>query len=206
MKPWVTLATAGNLVLQERDGEHLIRSSGVVLMSSRRHKGEPEMAAHAKGRTLIGGLGLGFTMNAVEADEIVVAEIEPAVVDWNRRYLGNGPKLDRVTVYLGDVATAPGKYDAILLDVDNGPEALTLDSNRRLYAPAGLRALRAALTHGGVLAVWSTDDDPRFAHRLGETGFRVTTHRVRARAGRGARHVIFVARQAEELRKPPGAR
>ena len=95
-----------------------------------------------------------------------------------------------VGVLLG-VGASAGEPELL---VDNGPEALTLDSNRRLYSPAGLRALHAALTAAGVLAVWSTDDDPRFAHRLGEIGFTVTTHRVRARASRGARHVVFVAR------------
>ena len=206
------------LVLSRRGDVFHIHIDRYELMASRAHGSEEELArlaiaalpATLAPRILVGGMGMGFTVRAALdalADRpqatVEVAEVFPAVVAWNRgplAALAREPLADpRVAVVEADVADvvagADARYDAILLDVDNGPEALTLDSNRRLYAPAGLRALRAALTAEGVLAVWSTDDDPRFAHRLGETGFSVSTHRVRARAGRGARHVVFLARR-----------
>ena len=211
-------ADGRELVLSRQGDVFHIHVDRYELMASRAHGSEEELArlaiaalpaATLAPRVLVGGLGMGFTLRAALdalaarlAATVEVAEVFPAVVAWNRgplAALAREPLADpRVSVVEADVsdviAAATGRYDAILLDVDNGPEALTLDSNRRLYAPAGLRALSAALTAAGVLAVWSTDDDPRFAHRLGEIGFEVTTHRVRARAGRGARHVIFVGR------------
>jgi spermidine synthase len=137
--------------------------------------------------------------------EVVLAEVFPAVVDWNRgplAHLAGRPLADpRVRVVVGDVAdrlaevgeeAAP--YDVILLDVDNGPEAITLEANDRLYIPRGLGQAYRALAPGGVLAVWSANDDPRFADRLRRAGFRVETHRVSERSGgKGGRHVIFVA-------------
>ena len=215
----VVTADGRELVLSRRGDVFHIHIDRYELMASRAHGSEEELARLAVAalppatlapRVLVGGLGMGFTVRAALdalADRpqatVEVAEVFPAVVAWNRgplAALAREPVADpRVTVVEADVgdvvAGADARYDAIVLDVDNGPEALTLDSNRRLYSPAGLRALRTALTAKGVLAVWSTDDDPRFAHRLGETGFEVMTHRVRARAGRGARHVVFLARR-----------
>jgi spermidine synthase len=216
----VVTADGRELVLSRQGDVFHIHVDRYELMASRAHGSEEELArlaiaalpaATLAPRILVGGLGMGFTLRAAldaladrSAATVEVAEVFPAVVAWNRGQLATlareplaDPRVTVVEADVGDVvAGARARYDAILLDVDNGPEALTLDSNRRLYSPAGLRALRAALTGEGVLAVWSTDDDPRFAHRLGETGFEVTTHRVRARAGRGARHVVFVARDA----------
>jgi spermidine synthase len=205
-------------VLSRRGDVFHIHVDRYELMASRAHGSEEELARLAIAalgrrpapRVLIGGLGMGFTVRAAldalseqPQATIEVAEVFPAVVAWNRgplAALAREPLADsRVSVVEADVgdviASAAGRYDAILLDVDNGPEALTLDSNRRLYAPAGLRQLHAALAPRGVLAVWSTDDDPRFAYRLDEIGFTAETRRVRARAGRGARHVVFVARR-----------
>jgi spermidine synthase len=210
------------LVLSRRGDVFHIHIDRYELMASRAHGSEEELArlalsalgpraaSTAAPRVLIGGLGMGFTLRAAldalgdQPGAVVdIAEVFPAVVVWNRgplAPLARHPLADpRVNVMEADVAdvvaAAAGRYDAVLLDVDNGPEALTLESNHRLYAPAGLRRLLAALAPGGVLAVWSTDDDPRFAHRLRETGFTVTTRHVRARAGRGERHVVFVAQR-----------
>jgi spermidine synthase len=190
MKPWVTIAKSGTLTLQRRDEEWVIRSNGVELMSSRRHGSETALAAYARGRTLIGGLGLGFTLQAVStANEIVVAELDPAVVEWNRVHLKT-QRLDdpRVTVHVGDVAEAPGKYDAILLDVDNGPSALSDPRNAKLYGPAGISRFHAMLKLHGTLVVWSAGPDFQFVKRLGRGGFTVTVEP-------SGPHTLFVARR-----------
>ena len=167
-------------------------------------------------RVLVGGLGMGFTLRATldvlggraaggAGAEVVVAEAFQAVVDWNRgplAHLAGRPLADpRVRVVVGDVAdrlTEAGDeaapYDAVLLDVDNGPEAITLEANEHLYTQRGLARSFHALAPGGVLAVWSANDDPRFADRLRRAGFRTSTHRVSERhGGKGGRHTIFVA-------------
>jgi spermidine synthase len=215
----VVTADGRELVLSRRGDVFHIHIDRYELMASRAHGSEEELARlaltalgpRAAPRVLVGGLGMGFTLRATldalddrPGASVEVVEVFPAVVDWNRGVLAalaGSPLADpRVRVVEGDVADAVAAagsgYDAILLDVDNGPEALTLDANRRLYTQAGLRRLLAALTPGGVLAVWSTDDDPRFAYRLEELGFAVSTRSVRARPGRGARHVVFVAQRA----------
>jgi len=171
-------------------------------------------------RLLVGGLGMGFTLRATldalterggKAADVVVAEAFPAVVDWNRGPLGHlaqRPLRDpRVQVVVGDVGERiaeaaegagteerAGAYDVILLDVDNGPEAFTLEQNRRLYSERGLDRIARALTPGGVLAVWSAHDHPPFLQRLRKAGFRARTRHLRARTcGKGERHVIFLA-------------
>jgi len=186
------------------------------LMNSRSHGSEAALAELTAGRLgarkamrwLIGGLGMGFTLAAalrvLEQDaEVSVAELVPEVVEWNRTLIGapsGHPLRDRrVKVHIGDVAEpirAPGdRFDAILLDVDNGPEALIRVENNWLYSPAGLNAARAALRPGGVLAVWSATGDERFTRRLAACGFEVEAQRVRAhRAGKGARHWIWLCR------------
>jgi spermidine synthase len=185
------------------------------LMNSRMHGSEKALAdlacarlGHApKPRLLIGGLGMGFTLAAAlaaagPAAEIVVAELVPEVVEWNRTLIGapaGHPLADpRATVYVGDVADVirdPGdKFDAILMDVDNGPEGLVRRENDWLYADPGLRATRAALRPRGVLAVWSASKDAAFSKRLAHAGFAVSEHVVRPhRAGKGPRHVIWIA-------------
>jgi spermidine synthase len=185
------------------------------LMNSRMHGSERALAelacarlAHAqKPRLLIGGLGMGFTLAAAldaagPTVEIVVAELVPEVVDWNRTLIGGPaghPLADpRVSVYVGDVADLirePGeRFDAILMDVDNGPEALVRRENDWLYGDAGLQAARAALRPRGILAVWSASQDPAFSKRLARAGFDVSEHVVRPhRAGKGPRHVIWIA-------------
>jgi hypothetical protein len=156
---------------------------------------------------LIGGLGLGFTLRAaldrLPADaRVIVAELVPALAAWSRDHVGHlaGRPLDdpRTRLQHGDVlgriAEAKGAFDAILLDVDNGPSALADARNARLYGDEGVRACRDALRAGGALAIWSAGPDERFRARLERAGLDVEVHAVPARGGtsRGARHVVFV--------------
>ena len=205
----------GELRLMQRGSEFSIMSGTTELMNSRLTGSEAALAtlacdrlgARPAPRMLIGGLGMGFTLRAAQAvlpgdAEIVVAELVPAVVAWARGPLAGvfGTSLDdsRVTVRELDVADlikeGRSDYDAILLDVDNGPEGLSRRANDRLYSSAGLRAARAALRPGGVLAVWSSGPDPAFTLRLRQAGFGVEEIKVRANGARGgARHVIWMA-------------
>jgi spermidine synthase len=199
-------------VLARHDDEWIVRVEGRVLMSSRMHDSEEALAEHAIERSpdphavLVGGLGLGFTLRAVldrVADDakVTVAELVPELVGWNRTHLAelHDHALDdpRCEVVVGDVfATikrSPRTFDVILLDVDNGPIALSHAQNQRLYSEWGLRVCHAALKPEGVLAVWSADPSPRFERRLAGAGFKVEVMRVAARKGSHARHVIFLA-------------
>jgi spermidine synthase len=222
MIPWTELGRAtvpGHdkaLVLARRDDEFVIRVGPTPLMSSRMHDSEDTLAAGAcarlapaaRTRVLVGGLGMGFTLaaalRALPANaEVVVAELVPAIVAWNRgplAALAGRPLEDaRVRVHVGDVAellrASDAAFDAVLLDVDNGPDGLTRDSNDRLYSHAGLRVAARALRPGGVLAVWSVAPDREFAQRLADTGFTVEQVPVRAHAGKGTRHVLWFARR-----------
>lgn len=185
------------------------------LMNSRMHGSERALAELAcerlatkkNTRILIGGLGMGFTLAAAlevlgPDAEIVVAELVPEVVEWNRTLIGapaGHPLADaRSVVYVGDVADLirrePGGFDAILMDVDNGPEALVRRENDWLYSLAGLEATKNALRPGGVLAVWSASPDSLFSVRLRQAKLKVREHVVRPhRAGKGPRHHIWVA-------------
>ena len=161
-------------------------------------------------RLLIGGYGMGYTLRAAlralpQQARVTVVELVPEIIDWARGPMADiaGGCLDdpRVRLVNGDVgaaiAAARGDYDAILLDVDNGPDGLVRAGNDGLYSSAGLRAARAALTAGGVLAIWSAAPDPAFARRLKNAGFRVDEVSVSARGnGKGARHVIWFATPA----------
>jgi len=223
MQPWNLIDTAripgdgGELRLYQRGEEFSIKLAGAgELMSSRVHGSEDALAEHTCARLragetprlLIGGLGMGFTLAATlrcvgERAQVVVAELIPAVVAWNRGPLGPlaGHPLDdpRVTVREGDVArilkAERGGYDAILLDVDNGPEGLTRKDNDWLYGMDGLNAAYAALRPGGILAVWSAGPEPAFTQRLRKVGFEVEEVRVRARGKKGARYVLWFARR-----------
>jgi len=198
-----------------RGGEYSIMAGAIELMNSRLSGSEEALAtlthARLKGRpapqVLIGGLGMGFTLRAALAAfgpdaAVMVAELVPEVIGWARGPLAflHAASLDdpRVTVVEGDVGVvigaAPARFDAILFDVDNGPEGLTRPGNDDLYDAYGLRQAHAALRPGGVLAVWSVNQNPAFAKRLGGAGYGVEELRVRASArGRGARHVIWLA-------------
>ena len=184
---------------------------GGDLMNSRQFGSEEALAEltctglRPGARVLIGGLGMGFTLRKALAllpseAEVVVAELVPAVIGWARgAFAGlHGDSLDdpRVTVRAADVADAVGQgpWDAVLLDVDNGPDGLVRASNDRLYHDAGLAAMRRALAPGGVLAIWSAAPDARFTARLKRAGFAVEQVAVRARGTKGPRHVIWLAR------------
>ncbi len=208
---------AGDPMTLTREGVSLVvRVRSEVLMSSRVHGSEEALAevgcaglASRRGaRVLIGGLGLGYTARAAldrlaPDAEVVVRELIPALVEWNRgplAALAARPLDDpRVVIEVGDVRDALGgrqRFDAILLDVDNGPEALTVPSNSRLYGPAGLASLRGALRPGGALVVWSAGESPRFERALRAAGFTCEVVRVRARGAirKGSRHFLFVGR------------
>ncbi len=220
MKPWKTLAEAPGfdgqrLTLQERDGTFVIRTGGHVLMSSERHHSEEAMAALALRQVetprpvvLIGGLGMGYTLRALldavpPGAEVVVSEISKDVVEWNRgplAQLAGAPLSDpRVKVEVGDVgklvAASGSRFDAVLLDIDNGPSALTVRRNQERYEPKGLHALYAALKPGGTLVVWSAGPDARFLERLRKAKFEAKAHPGAARAGQRAPHVLFSARR-----------
>jgi spermidine synthase len=209
MLPWVhldstTMPGGGELRLMQRGNEYSIMSGAIELMNSRLSGSEVALATTTCGRisgrrqaqVLIGGLGMGFTLRAAlgaMADDarIVVAELVPAVVAWARGPLapifGESLLDGRVEVREGDVESLIGShqlaYDAILLDVDNGPEGLTRRANDR----------HAALRLGGVLAVWSSGPDPAFTRRLRASGLAVEELKVRANGARGARHIIWLA-------------
>jgi spermidine synthase len=220
---WVQLDTAqipggGELRLMQRGGELSIMSGPIELMNSRVSGSEKALAqlscerigGRRRPRMLIGGLGMGFTLRAALAGlpadaEVVVAELLPAVVAWARGPLApvfEGCLEDpRVVVREADVAEVIGEmagaYDAILLDVDNGPGGLNRAANDKIYDADGLAAARAALRPDGVLAVWSATQDTAFVQRLRRGGWAVEEKRARAGVnGRGARHIIWLATPA----------
>ena len=217
MIPWVLLDSAripggGELRLKRRGGEFSIMLGGTELMNSRLSFSEEALAtlscAKLSGRkrpaVLIGGLGMGFTLRAALSAlgpdaGIMVAELVPAIVAWARGPMAElfAGSLDdaRVTLVDGDVGASirTGRFDAILLDVDNGPDGLSRRENDALYDAPGLAAAFAALTAGGVLSVWSSAPDADFSRRLRRAGFAVEEAHVRANGKRGARHVIWLA-------------
>lgn len=221
MIPWEDLDSTQvpgdgqGMTLHRRGEEFSIRVDGQELMNSRTHGSEEALAGLActainnrrDACILIGGLGMGFTARAAlsrlgSKAQIVVAELVPAVVRWNRTHLSHladHPLKDRrVSVREQDVAkllrSEHSAYDAILLDVDNGPEGLTNEDNDWLYSSAGLQAAREALRGGGVLAVWSASTNRAFVKRMQKAGFKVKEHRVHARGARGgSRHTIWIA-------------
>jgi spermidine synthase len=219
VQPWELLGETRtpdgeDMRLTRQGSEYVILASGKPLMSSRMHGSEEALAAFGcrdarlldEPCVLVGGLGMGFTLRATldllpGAATVVVAELVPAVVDWNRGALGPlaGHPLEdeRVRIEIGDVAAiiraSADRFDAMLLDVDNGPAAFTASHNTRLYDDGGLAAARKALKPGGILAVWSAWDDRRFEQRLKYGGFTVQVERVRGRLKKGGpRHTIFL--------------
>ena len=231
MIPWKELGRAEvpgedqPLILAQRGTEFAIRIGSVALMSSLAHGSEEALAELActhiadrpKARVLIGGLGMGYTLAAAlkhtaPTSSIVVAELLSSVVEWNHgplAHLAGAPLTDpRVSVTIGDVVERIGAkadaWDAILLDVDNGPDALTRPSNDRLYQAKGLRVASEALREGGVLGVWSVAPDEAFAKRLATAGFDVHEATVRVRRTKGTRHVLWIATKV--TRRRPKAR
>lgn len=222
MLPWETLETAttpdgGTLTLAKRGDEYVLRVRGHVLMSSRMHGSEVSLAEAAcnalasrdKPHVLIGGLGFGYTLRATlerlgPFAHVAVAELFAPIVAWNRgpvSALARAPLEDpRVSVIEGDVAKvmarASGEFDAILLDVDNGPSALSHEENEGLYSQAGLAMAYAALKGEGVLAVWSASADPAFARRMEKTGFVVQQLRPETEKKR-TKHTLFLGRKSK---------
>lgn len=220
MKPRILLGTAevpggDPLRLFQHGDDFIIALDRNELMSSRMSGSEVALAQLCCERLhqvraphmLIGGYGMGFTLRAALSRlgsdaRITVAELVPGILEWARGPMAamTAGCLDdpRVTMFLGDVAAQiaarPARYDAILLDVDNGPDGLTRADNDRIYSRAGLTAARAALRPGGILAIWSAAPDPAFTQRLKSSGFAVEEVAVRARAnGKGPRHLIWFA-------------
>lgn len=201
--------------LARRDDEYVIFAERLELMSSRRHGSEESLSRETIRRVadcqrvLIGGLGLGYTLRAAldalpPTAEVVVAELVPKVVEWNRgvlAHLAGSPLEDpRVEVRVTDVAVPlrePSAWDAILLDVDNGPSAFTQNRNNSLYEADGLFTARLALRPGGVLTVWSSDPDRDFERLLARHGFDNETLAVEAWPGSRKKHYLFVAKMAE---------
>ena len=228
MNPWQLLGRAqtpgggAELVLYQRDSEFSLKADNRELMNSRVHGSEKAMARlgcqnlarHPRARVLIGGLGMGYSARTAldvlgEDAQVVVAELVPAVVEWNRGVLADlaGRPLDdrRVELHEADVVqlikAARGDYDAIMLDIDNGAEAMVRKGNNWLYSLPGLTATYAALRRGGVLATWSAGPQPAFIKRLRRAGFEVDEVKVRARGGSnrkgGGHHVVWVARAVD---------
>ncbi len=221
MIPWVHLDTAqvpdggGELRLMRRGDEFSIMAGSTSLMTSRRSGSEQTLATlvcdriktRPKQRLLIGGLGMGFTLGAALSAlgpdaRVVVSELVPAVVNWAKgpmaEIFGDSLTDPRASIEEKDVAkiiaSASSSFNAILLDVDNGPEGLTRKANDALYDLPGLRAARAALRPRGILAVWSSGPNPRFTQRLRTSGFDVEEVKARANGSRGgAWHTIWIA-------------
>ena len=218
MIPRELIATAmvpgGNeqLRLFRRGADHMIVLGRNELMNSRMSGSEEALAdmtidrlGNRDAHILIGGYGMGFTLRAACATlsakgKITIVELVPEVVAWSKQYMGamTGDTLadPRVELIIADVADVirEGTYDAILLDVDNGPDGLTRDANNRLYSAPGLRSAMTALKRGGILAVWSAAPDRHFTRRLDEAGFAIDEVTTTARAnGKGARHNIWFA-------------
>jgi spermidine synthase len=218
LKKWTSLDSVPmpggqTISLSEHDGSYSIRVDGAELMSTRRHASEAKLAelacAHAGkirgARVLIGGLGFGFTLKAALAalapDAIVVlVELFEAVITWNRNpafTLAAAALADpRVTLLQQDVAgviaESSNRFDSIILDVDNGPDALTSAGNASLYTPAGLTTALAALRRGGCLAIWSAAPASAFEKRMRRAGFKVEVERCRAHATSGGWHTLFL--------------
>ena len=209
----------GELGLYQYGEDFVIKVvGGQALMCTRTHGSEDalaeivcaEVAGREQPRVLIGGMGMGFTLASAlrhlgHDAEIVVAELLPAVIEWNRgplgKHAGHPLRDERVTVHEVDVSlilrAEPRSFDAILLDVDNGPDGLTQEGNHWLYSSAGLNTSYQALRSKGVLAVWSAGPDRAFSKRLRKARFEVDQVRVRAYGRKGARHVIWIARTTE---------
>jgi spermidine synthase len=224
MIPWVHLGSAqipnngGMLKFSQRGNEFSIRLSGIrgELMNSRVYNSEQvlsqlgcaHLSSQDNAQVLVGGLGMGYTLAAAlkavnSSSQVTVAELIPEVITWNQGPLGNcagNPLLDsRTKVHIGDVAdllkTRKPTFDAVLLDVDNGPEGLTHADNNWIYSEPGLAEIYLTLKPQGMLAIWSAGDDYFFILRLKKAGFKVETRTVRARPGKGSRHTIFLAQK-----------
>ena len=231
MKPIVKIDVArtpdgSEMSLYRHDRDFSIKINGQELMHSRQHESELELArlgcAHLTGRKtpciLIGGLGMGYTLRETldmvgRGANVVVGELLSAVVKWNREFLGelNGHPLDdkRVDLKQGDIvrliSRSKNKFDAILLDIDNGPRAMTDSGNRHLYGQEGIRACRRALRSGGCLAVWSVEPSKKFERLMMRCGFHVRRYRVSAYKGsKSQSRFVWVASEDQTILPPGG--
>ena len=231
MKANIKLATArtpdgSEMVLRQHDCDFSIKINGQELMNSRQHESEMELArlgcAHLAGHKapciLIGGLGLGYTLRQAldmlsPTANVVVSELLSEVIDWNREFFGelNGHALEdqRVDLKTGDVveliSRSESKYDAILLDIDNGPGAMTDSGNQRLYGHEGIRACRRALRKQGCLAMWSSEPSKRFEQLLMKCNFHVRRYRVPAYKGsKSQSRFVWVAAEDKTILPPGG--
>ncbi|MGB9439699.1 MAG: hypothetical protein WCB15_17255 [Desulfobacterales bacterium] len=230
MKPRIKIATArtpdgGEMVLYQHDSDFAIEINGQDLMNSRHHESELALArlgcAHLDGRKapkiLIGGLGMGYTLrqalDMLSSDaQVVVGELLGAVVEWNREFFGelNGRPLGdkRVDLKTGDIVElisgSKSRFDSILLDIDNGPNAMTDSGNRRLYGRQGIGACRRALREQGCLAVWSAEPSRKFEQLLISCSFHVRRFRVPAYKGSKSRSRFVWVASEDEIILPPG--
>lgn len=223
MRHWTQLAVAPipgsdkTLALYRgKDDFHIKISGGLELMNTRKHGSEDALGSlpcqrlqnPEAAKVLIGGLGMGFTLAAVLAHvgakaEVIVAELIPEVVEWNRGPLGevsgyplNDPRTDvRITDVADLLRAKTMRYDVIALDVDNGPQGLTKSSNDWLYSSTGINTARRALSENGILAYWSADLDPTFHKRLSRCGLRVEQVKVAAHGNKGPKHTLWLASQ-----------
>ncbi|HAV76954.1 MAG TPA: hypothetical protein DCX53_06320 [Anaerolineae bacterium] len=226
MKPTIKIATTktpdgGEMILYQHDRDFSIKINGRDLMNSRQHESELELArlgcAHLSDRAtphvLIGGLGMGYTLrqtlDVLGPDAtVVVSELLPAVVDWNREFLTglNGQPLEdkRTEIITGDIyqllALSKGKFDAILLDIDNGPSAIVDSGNQRLYTPAGIQNCRRALRKNGCLAIWSGVPSNTFEQALKSCGFHVRRYKLKEYSGSSKTSLfVWVASEDESV-------
>jgi len=231
VKPTVRIAVArtpdgGEMALYEHDGEFSIMINGRDLMNSRQHESELELArlgcAHLVGRkapcVLIGGLGMGYTLRQAldmlgPHANVVVSELMGAVIEWNREFLGelNGRPLadERVDMKTGDIiellSRSKSRFDAILLDIDNGPSAMTDSGNKQLYGREGIGACRRALRQGGALAIWSSVPSKAFEQLLMTCNFCLRRYRIPAYKGsKSQSRFVWVASQDETILPPGG--
>lgn len=230
MKPNLKIATAltpdkGEMVLYQHGDDFLIRVKGQDLMCSRQHESELELArlgcAHLADseapRILIGGLGMGYTLRQAldmlkPKAQVVVGELLDAVVEWNKKFLGqlNGRPLEDKRVKLKTdnivdiISRTRHRFDAILLDIDNGPDAMTDSGNRRLYGREGIQACHRALRKQGCLAIWSAEPNKKFEQRLVNCNFHVRRYRASAyKGGKSQYRFVWVASK-DRLILPPG--
>lgn len=229
MKPRLKIAETrapdgSEMVLYQHDRDFFMMLNGQDLMDSRQKESELELARlgcrHLAARkdpsVLIGGLGMGYTLRQTldmlgPDGRVVVGELVDAVVEWNRTYLGvlNGHPIEdpRVNIESGDIvdiiARCSARFDAILIDIDNGPDAMTTADNHRLYGSAGIQACRRALVKNGCLAVWSADPSKKYEQLLVQGGFHVRRYRVPASKGSSSPRFVWVASE-DQKRLPPG--
>ena len=231
MKPEIKLGSTdtpdgGEMGLYEHDGDFAIKINGQQLMSSRQHESELALAqlgcAHLSKRkaprVLIGGLGMGYTLRQTldmlgQDAKVIVSELLAPVVDWNRDFLGelNAQPLEdkRAEVQIGDIfpllSNSMGSFDAILLDVDNGPNALSVSANDQLYTQAGIEICRRALRKGGCLAIWSAEPSKDFEQLLMSCNLHIRSYKIPAYKGSKRKsHFIWVAAESKKILPPGG--